>query len=280
MMPRLATALIFLFCGTMTVLLVRSVFWPENSGLAKIQPEVVFDHFAARSESSRLDILEGKYIIGQCEITPYGPILRPPAGPPGIQVRLAALIRLSRPIADCSLLKLTGGALLLADGSLDQLGLELSLPDSTPRLALKVKPVKDQPLPLIQLTRGSEIIFSTVRGKADALTGLLTDSLLQSAGLSLDGLEKQHAAVAATATARAGYFTAGDERHDGFILSGGDDATRFTLYLSNTGQIMRLDTPLTGENQLGLRLLAESLRPPGTPLPDLDEHAFIRKKTP
>lgn len=280
MMPRLATAFIFLFCGTMTVLLVRSVFFPEHSGQAKIPPEVVFDHFAARQDGSLLDIWEGNRLTGKCEIIPYGVISRPPGKPPRINVRLSALIQLSQPILDCRLLKLTGEAILLADGTLERPDLELSLPASTPRLALRVQPVKDQPLPLIKLTRGDAIVFSTGGGKNDPFTALLTENLLKSAGLSLESFEQQRAGAEATATARAGYFEAGGQRHDGFILSGGDDSTRFSLYIANTGEIMRLDTPLTGENQLGLRLLAQSLRPAGTEAPPLDEFKFIRTKTP
>lgn len=42
----------------------------------------------------------------------------------------------------------------------------------------------------------------------------------------------------------------------------------FRLYLSNTGEILRIDTPFTGESQLGLRLLAQSLRPKEATAPD------------
>ncbi|HEX2748450.1 MAG TPA: hypothetical protein VHM91_10660, partial [Verrucomicrobiales bacterium] len=58
MSPRLISAIIFLFCGTMTALLVRSVLFPENSGLADVAPNVPFDLFVARTEGSSLDIWE------------------------------------------------------------------------------------------------------------------------------------------------------------------------------------------------------------------------------
>lgn len=72
----LITAFIFLFCGTMTTLLVRSVLIPEESRLSEVAPNIPFDLFASRSEGSGMDVWEGSRIAGHVQFTPLngGPV--------------------------------------------------------------------------------------------------------------------------------------------------------------------------------------------------------------
>jgi hypothetical protein len=107
----------------------------------------------------------------------------------------------------------------------------------------------------------------------------VVDTMLRSTGLPLESLRSKAEAAQASATVRAGYFEAGGSRHDGYIFTAGDEsAPQLVLYMANTGEILRLDTPFTGDNQLGLRFLAESLRPSGTPVPVLDEHLLMNPR--
>jgi hypothetical protein len=279
MIPRLITVVIFLFCGTMTTLLVRSVIFPEGSGLAKVSPRVAFDYFAARSEGSNLDVWEGNHITGSCQITPHGAVSRPEDGTDSVKVSLSILIRLPQAILNSETIKLTGDAILHSDGRVDDLDLEMYLPGSLPRVSLAISQPAGKASPSLTLKRANEVLFSTEGGnEQDGLMAMMVENMLKGTGLSLDALTETADAAEESVEVRTGYFEAGGTRRDGFLLSsGGDPATRFDLYMENTGEVLRIDTPLTGENQLGLRFLAESLRPPGTPDPNLDEFQFLRR---
>ena len=283
MIPRLATVFIFLFCGTMTTLLVRSVLYPLGTGLAEVPPQVAFDLFAVRKEGSVLDIWQGKTIIGRAEVTPNGPVNRPQHGQAEVAVRINVVIRPPQTLLGSEYIKLQAAVRLHANGELDDLELNLSLPGSLPPLNLAVRHPAGQAAPSLNLTRGETVLFSAESGKApEGLMAIMIDNLLRSAGIPLDTLQAKAADSGEHGSVRAGWFDAGDTRHDGYIFSnGGDSTTRFILFMTNTGEMVRLDTPLTGDNELGLRLLAESLRPASAVVPVLDEFApFKLRKQP
>lgn len=73
---RLAAIAIVLFCGTMTALLVRAVYWPEESRLSAIAPQVPIELFLKRLEGTPLDIWEANKITGNLYLNPYGLTLR------------------------------------------------------------------------------------------------------------------------------------------------------------------------------------------------------------
>lgn len=275
MIPRLVTALIFLFCGTMTALLVRSVLYPQGTGLAEVPPQVAFDLFAARKEGSALDIWQGNTIIGRAEVTPNGPVSRPERGEADVAVRLNIVIRPPQTLLGSEYIKLQAAVRLHANGELDDLELDFSLPGSLPPFNLSVRHPAGQTSPTLILTRGTTVLFSAESGKApEGLMAIMIDNILRSAGIPLDALQSKATESNGHGSVRAGWFEAGDTRHDGYIFSnGGDSSTRFHLFMENTGELVRLDTPLTGDNELGLRLLAESLRPASAGVPVLDEFA-------
>lgn len=279
MIPRLITALIFVFCGVMTTLLVRSVMYPKNSGLAVVSPRIAFDHFASRNGGSDLDVWEGNNIIGSCQIRPDGSVMAIGDGTAAVKVNITVLIRLQQPILESQTIKLTGDLMLHSNGELDDLELELSLPGSLPRVSLAIEQPAGQASPSLTLKRAKEVIYSNAPGtKQDGFMALMVENMLKSSGLSLETLgessdrKEQHAPEV-----RTGLFESGGETIDGFLLTNGADAaTNFDLYMDKTGEILRIDTPLTGENQLGLRFLAESRRPAGVAMPDLDEFHFLK----
>ena len=274
MIPRLVTAFIFIFCGIMTTLLVRSVLYPKGSDLAKVSPQAAFDCFASRGVPSNLDVWDGNKITGSCQITPYASTSRPPEGTAFIRVNVTILIRLGEPLLNSKILKLTGDANLHSNGRLDDLKLELALPGSLPRVTLTIQQPVGQPSPSLILKRASEVLYSNEPGREqDGLMSLMVENMLKGAGLSLDALNAPAEKSDTAAEVRSGYFDAGGSKHDGFLLTnGGDASTRFDLYMANTGEVLRIDTPLTGEQELGLRFLAENLRPPGTPEPEIGEY--------
>lgn len=285
MIPRLITACIFIFCGIMTAKLVHSILYPEGSDLAKVPPRIIFDHFVDRTDGSDLDIWEGNKIIGSCKIDPHPPVMhaKDGSGTASVKVDLTVLIRLPQPMLNSKTIKLAGDMVLHSNGNLDNLDLELSLPGSIPRVALLIVQPSGQASPFLTLKRGAnEILFSNAPGaKQDGPMAFMVEAMLKSSGLSMDTLsqtiEQKKAEQSPDPIARTGLFYAGGKRFSGYLLTNGAAAENagFALFMEDTGEIMRIDTPLTGEGQLGLRCLTESRRPPGVEKPDLDEYHFL-----
>lgn len=283
MIPRLVTALIFLFCGVMTALLIRSVLNPLGTGLSEVSPGTAFDRFGTRGGPSYLDVWEGKRIIGKCEINPIGSIVRTDRDHASVKVRLSLLLLLSQPIMEAGAIKLEGDLQFHSDGGMSDLNLQFSLRGSQPAIVLHIRQPADEARPSFELTRGGgEVLLRIKPGEAsggDMAT--FVDTLLKSTGLPLDTLAGESGSAESKATVYAGHFQAGGSSHDGYILASGDDpATRLVLYMANTGEILRIDTPLTGRDQRGLRFEAESLCPSETTRPNFDETRFYKPRAP
>lgn len=270
MIPRLATVFIFLFCGTMTALLVRSVIDPENSGLAAVPSRIPFDYFAARTEGSVLDIWDGNRIIGTCEFTPQHPGKKPDMHPDRLRIRVDIDIELSQPILGSKRLDVSGNIYMQPDGGIDELELTFVLQKAVPQHQLSIHQQARKRWPAIKLERGPYVIFQSRAGDApDPVNGMLMSAMLESAGITSESLsaKAEQAAGAATVTVRAGHIEAGGQQFDGYLLTGGSGETEYRLYMSNTGQILQVTTPMTGHNGLGLRMLADFLKPEGVRRP-------------
>lgn len=263
MIPRLVTVAIFAFCGVMTTLLVRSVLIPEESRLAEIAPNIPFDLFAARTEGSTLDIWEGNRITGRCELSPMSAGLSALDRHEKIKVKLEVLLRLKNEVMGSSLIELSGNGILYATGRVEDLDLELILHGSTPQLRLAIKEQAGQPLPALRLTRGNDVVFESGNGAAG---NELVQLMLQSGGVPLDFLS-DNAGKEAPTSFRKGRIEAGGESFVGYLLSSGASPDQiFRLYMANTGEILRIATPL------GLEMLSETLRPKGTAKPNLERY--------
>jgi hypothetical protein len=271
MISRLATILIFLFCGTMTALLVRSVLHPGASRFSAVAPEVPFNYFAARVEGSHLDIWDANRIIGSCELTPHSGEPGPGSRRDKVKVRMEVTVNAGQQLIDAS-----GHTVLHSSGELTDFSLDLSLPRSRPVIKLAIRQKDGRHWPALTLTRGGELLFqSDGETGAGGVHSAMVDLMLKSTGLSLEALAAKESGEATSASARAGHFEAGGQTFDGYLLTGsGGDDSGFRLYLSNTGEILRIDTPLTGDNGLGLRMLSASLRPAGAKPPDLNKYAL------
>lgn len=97
---------------------------------------------------------------------------------------------------------------------------------------------------------------TSAAGPPDAAAGSeMALLILQSAGMSPDLLTAK-AKDAPPATFRKGRIEAGGETFVGYLLTtGSSEDSKFRLYMANTGEILRITTPL------GLEMLAESLCP-------------------
>ncbi|HEX2749258.1 MAG TPA: hypothetical protein VHM91_14720 [Verrucomicrobiales bacterium] len=283
MSPRLISAIIFLFCGTMTALLVRSVLFPENSGLADVAPNVPFDLFVARTEGSSLDIWEANKIIGTCHISPSGVgVAGPKVRKAKVRVKVDVIIQLPREIMGGRLIDISADLWLHADGNIDLLSeeeianpaLEFKLRGSVPEIRLSVsQPPANKP-PRLKLVRGGLTLFESSGGlQSGDPNSQIISGLLQAAGVPPESLTAREEPEKSTATVRAGHIEAGGETFDGYVLTtGSDEESRFSLYMSNTGEILRVHTPFSGKNDLGLRLLSETVSPKDTVRSHLDRN--------
>jgi len=269
MTARLATVLIFLFCGTMTVLLVRSVLYPEESRLAEVAAQVPFDLFAARTEGSNLDIWEGNRITGKCEIVPHNAASGPRARHESVEVRLEIVLQLRHTFMGSDLLDVSGSAVIHTDGSLSDYDLDISLLNSIPSITLSITQPADQKWPALKLMRGNAVLFESSAGKLLEGKEGIASGMLLALGIPPEALSGKQTENEAPSSVRAGHIEAGGQTFDGYLFtSGADEETKFRLYLSNTGEILRIKTPL------GLEMLAESLRPTGVEVPSFQRRAI------
>ncbi len=268
MTARLATVLIFLFCGTMTTLLVRSVLYPEESRLADVTPHVPFDLFVARTEGSNLDIWEGSRIIGKCHIVPSSGVIDPLVRQDRVKVRLDLLLQLRQKIMDADVIDVTGEAVLHADGTVDDYELKIELARSVPLIRLVINQPEDQKFPSLKLSRGNAILFESPAGKpGDGIDNPIASGMLLGLGIPPEALSGNKEQSAVPSTVRAGNIEAGGQTFDGYLLTtGADEETKFRLYMSNTGGILHIKTPM------GVEMLAEALRPAGAKAPELKRY--------
>ena len=268
MSPRiLITAFIFLFCGTMTTLLVRSVMIPEESRLSVVSPSIPFDLFVARAEGSDMDIWEGNQISGRAHFAPLSGPLATDERRERVKVRLEVLIRLRQPVLGSGLVELLGDAMLHTDGTVDNMSLKLTLFGSEPQLQLAIEQKPGVDWPALRLSRGTNVLFKSDAGPpVEGGGNEMVLVMLQAAGISPDLLTRPREA-APPASFRKGRIEAGGESFIGYLLSSGSsEENMFRLYMANTGEILRIKTPL------GLELLAETLRPKGAPRPNLERY--------
>ena len=272
MTARLATVLIFLFCGTMTVLLVRSVLYPEESRLADVAPHVPFDLFVARAEGSQLDIWDGQRITGDCHIEPKGVGADPLARYDKVNVRVTLRLLLRQMIMGYERVDVSGDAVLHADGKVDDFDLTFTLAGAQSPIRLSIKQAADQKSLALKLMSGKAVVFESSAGKPlEGADGLIADGMLQALGIPPDALLRNQPESTTPSTVRAGNIEAGDQSFNGFLFtSGADEESKFRLYMSNTGEILRIKTPL------GVEMLAESLRPKGTEAPKLERYPQTR----
>lgn len=265
---RLAAIVIVLFCGTMTALLVRAVYWPEESRLSAVAPQVPVELFLQRSEGSGLDIWEANKITGNLYLSPYGLTVRKD-GKKGGKIRVEATILLKQPVMGTQVLGVQGTCFFSTAGEVDDFDLNFKLP-CQPEINLTVRQPAGDKWPSIRLQRGDVTLFQSTGGQtADDANSYLVDMITSAAGISPDALTEK--GPAAPAVVRAGRISAGKETVDGYYIApGGGDSESFRIYMANTGEILRIETPFSKGSELGLRFLSQAMRPPGTEVPPLN----------
>lgn len=254
--PRLLSAGIVGFWLVMTGLLVQKIWFPAESRLAEVDPRAVFDLFVSRDRETQLEIFRDREVIGTLRAVP---VPRSGMRPPYYhRFLLDGRVKFSSGgLFDEAGLFLKGSLSLSQEGEVPELNLTLSL--SRPEFSLEVSKKAGDAAPAVRLKRGDIELLNT-EGQANPLASML----LPMVGLSAEDLERAGRAARAEAEeteikARHGRFTVRGQSWNGYIVTreknGRAVEPGFKLYLTDTGEILQVDTPA------GLTLVSRDLVP-------------------
>jgi hypothetical protein len=269
MMTRLISVGIFAFCGTMTALLVRSVYFPEESRLATVPLQAIVELITTRDDSSMLDIYDGARIIGECTVNATR--FRGVKSNVEKAHRMAINARLrTEPLNESSPIFSVKVTLFMeSDGSLHSHTVGLMLPVAGE--VYKVDFAKESPSveSQVSVTKGDQELYrNSMEGTLNPAENLVLQGLLRTVGVSTDAFtqaRRKAQEIPMSFTARAGRISADGKIYDGYVLtlSQGGPETALRFYVNNNGEIVRVATPLQYE------LLAQSMRDPEAIVPDL-----------
>lgn len=128
MVLRLFQALIVVFWGIMTFLLVRLVFFPEETRLNEVPPEVVLDTFLSRRVPSELVVLNGNTEVGSVTLSSKRLPEDVTAHPGEIEIFLAGIFYLDHFGEDLPPLRYAGKLWVDHDARLSGTRFELRVP--------------------------------------------------------------------------------------------------------------------------------------------------------
>jgi hypothetical protein len=268
----LPTAGIFVFCGTMTTLLVRSVLYPEESRLSEVSPAALFELFASRSEGADMDVYEGPAITGRARLTPLSGPANPNRRIDSLRLAINGTLLLRGPFARYGQLNLGSRLTVSSTGEVSNYDISLRLLKAEPSIELRIVQNDGQPWPAITLTQGSATLFRSDSGaKPDAATQSLLDLMQSASGITADLAAPSR--EPATISARGGRITVANRSVDGYIvsLSHPSQPAAFRIYLASTGELLRIATPA------GFDLLSDDLRPVGIAVPTFESPAATRR---
>lgn len=256
--------LILGFCSVMTVLLVRMAYFPEESRLAKEDPELVMERFLSRvGTESSLDIWKGNEPVGYLRVEPH-------VMSPSEQERTGAVATLwvdgmlRLPLGPQANNKVNLSTKLAMDLNANVKESEMKLSLNEMGLALTITQKAKETEPTLVLTQGGfTILDSSTMKSADGSSKSLLALLLSSIGQDPSRYEKQEkemktVAAQSVTEARRGGFEVQGERFNGYVLTttlGGD--RKITLYISESGELIQLKTFLE------YRFISDGLRPEG-----------------
>ena len=257
--------LILGFCSVMTVLLVRMAYFPEESRLAKEDPELVMERFLSRvGTESSLDIWKGNEPpVGYLRVEPH-------VMSPSEQERTGAvatlwvdgMVRLPLGLQGSDKINLSAKLAMDLKASVKESEMKLSMLDLGLILTITQKAKQTEPT-LILSQGGFPILDSSTMTSADGSSKSLLAMLLSAIGQDPSRYEKQEKEMKAVADqsvteARRGGFEVQGEQFNGYVLTttlGGD--RKITLYISESGELIQLKT------FLDYRFISDGLRPEG-----------------
>ncbi len=257
MLVRFAQIAITVFWLVMTTLLFRLVFFPEETRLAEVPPQLVLERFLGRRAPSNLLILDGNREVGSVTISP-GRIneterrkaieLGRPGEAAAIELSLAGMVNVpalappGQGDRNAGRMRFTGRVWLGFDHELAFVLFEAQLPGVPDPLTLEVHPQAERTV----LRRGKEVLLDTAGGAEVSELNAQATLLMSAWGLQmpdgLEGLADEDGVSPPSIIAREGLVTIGGHRFSAYLLDlplpwGGE--LRFVL--TKAGELMRID---------------------------------------
>jgi hypothetical protein len=223
--------------------LVQLVYFPAESRLAKESTRKVMERFLERKFSSDLGVWKGNDPVGELLVEPR-PISEEKRLQTGasaiVQSRGKLLVRLpGQPEQE---LTLESELAMTTDSEVRESRLSLRLDAIS--LALEINQPAGAASPHFRLLKDRMVLIdsATLTAGKSGTEGFLA-MLLGAVGMDASALQQKRAEIESVATeARKGIFTIKDRDFSGYILitSLGLDQ-KFTLYLSDSGEILKMD---------------------------------------
>ena len=256
----------------MTTLLVRLSYFPEESRLASEEPKLVLERFLSRtSAESVLDIWKGREIVGTLRVMPLGlnPVEKLRLSAQG-RLRVEGDLLVAFPGLEGTKVRLVSNMAMANDGSVKESSLTLSTNNFAQ--TLRIDQMLDAKEPRILVSQGDQVLMDTAANNdGDEQATTMMGLFLRSVGVDPQDLKKRQAEAKKTADnttteARRGGFIVAEREFTGYVLTtslGGADR-RFTLYISDSGELVQMKTSF-----LDYQFISQDLRPDGVtgPMP-------------
>lgn len=253
MLLRLFQALVVVFWAVMTVLLVRLVWFPEETRLNEVPPEVVLDAFLSRRIPSELVVLDGNVEVGSVTLSSK----RLPEGAAAhsgeIEIFLAGIFYLEQFGKDLPPLRYAGKVWVDDDATLSGVRFELRVPGSDGSASVEFTPATGEMR--YRVVRGDEVVLDSgadggsAAKEAEAQARLLLQTwgvpLLAGGDLSLDpggSVDEAARTLLGRLRARQGNVEIRGNRFSAFLLDlpilGGKPVR---LVFTKSGELMKAD---------------------------------------
>ena len=246
------------FCGVMTVLLVRSVYFPEFDRLPDVDPERVLELFLDTREVTQVYIYRDATVVGDIRLTPR---IMPDSGEAVVGFAAAGLVEL--PELPAQKLNWRGKLRLGARPERVVKGLEFSVTFTTPPVSVWME-IDPETMGFHYRVKQNNVVVSDSRTDPHAV-GIAQAQLMMAAwGLSPESLgdevrekEKAFQWVAKQGTIQIAGHRAGAY----FVVLGLPGMGETQLTFTEAGELLEVTTPL------GYEILSEAMRKPPEPLP-------------
>ncbi|MBP7948431.1 MAG: hypothetical protein KA004_02160 [Verrucomicrobiales bacterium] len=251
------------FWGGMSFLLVRLVYFPDETRLARESPRMVNERFLSRHLPSNLIIWKGSRRIGSLSVEPK-PLT--PAERHRLQafalLRSQGVLFVQFPGQPERRLNLDSTMALSTEAEVRESRLVLRLDDAS--LLLEITHSVGEASSRVVLKQGETVLLDSKLGASgDSSSEGLMALLLGGVGLDPQELQRQRTAAekdaaASRSEARKGTFSILGQTFAGYILTttiGGPDR-KFTLHISDSGELLQMTASF-----LDYQFISEDLGP-------------------
>ena len=246
------------FCGVMTTLLVRQVYFPEFDRLPDIDPRHVLERFLETQEVTQVYVYREGEVVGDVSLIP-----RVLSGSGKATVGFAAAGRVELPNLVAQKLNWRGKLHLDVAPERSVEGFELSVNFSEPPVSVAME-LDPRTMAFNYRVKQDGVIVSDSRTDPDAVGVAQAQMLMTAWGMSPEKMEaelKEKQSGLRWVAKQGTVEIAGHRAGAFFIVLSLPSAGELRMTFSEAGELLEVQTPLLYE------ILSEALRTPPDPLP-------------